>query len=91
MVHVVLTATRCGFRQYVCRLALGADEQHASPAGGHVADRFQRPMQQRHRLLKVDDVNVIPLAEDERTHLRVPAAGGMSEMNACFQELAHRE
>ena len=47
-------------------------------------------MQQRHGLLEIDDVDAVALAEDVRRHLRVPAAGGVAEMNASFQELAHR-
>ena len=43
----------------------------------------------RLRLLEVDDVNLVSFAENERSHLRVPEAGLMSEMDARFQHLSH--
>ena len=44
---------------------------------------------QRLRLLEIDDVDLVALAEDERGHLRVPEAGLMSEMDTRFQHLSH--
>ena len=41
------------------------------------------------RLLEVDDVDLVSFAEDERSHLRVPEAGLVSEMDARFQHLSH--
>src|SRR5205814_2950736 len=43
------------------------------------------------RLLKVDDVDPVPLHEDEALHLRVPAAGLMSEVDSGLEELLHRD
>ena len=58
-------------------------------AGDGLAHELQRPMQHRHGLLEIDDVDAVALAEDEGLHLRVPAPGGVAEVNASFQELAH--
>src|SRR5208282_4594128 len=62
-----------------------------SAARHGIADRLQRLMQHRHRLRQVDDVNVVAGAEDVLRHLRIPAVGLMTEMNASFQKLAHAE
>ena len=72
-------------------LALGADEQHATAGGRHLAHLDQRLMQQRHRLREIDDVDVGAGAEDVAFHLRVPAVGLVAEVGASFQELTHRE
>ena len=48
-------------------------------------------LQERHRLLQIEDVDAVAHTEDERRHLRVPAAGVMTEMHASFQKLAHGE
>ena len=60
-------------------------------AGDDVADRLQRAIEQRHRLLEVDDVDAVADAEQERRHLGIPAAGVVTKVHASFQQLAHRE
>ena len=74
-----------GVGDLVLRLALGADEQHATALGDGVGHGLQRLVEQRHRLGEVDDVDVVAGAEDEVPHLRIPAVGLMTEMNASFQ------
>ena len=91
MVDIVLAAALRGVGDKIAGLALGADEQDASALGGYIANRAQRRMQQRHCLPQVDNVNPVAHPENVRLHLGVPAAGLMSEMNAGFQQLAHRE
>ena len=49
-------------------LLLGADEQHAAAALGEVAHERVRLLDQRKRLLQVDDVDAGALAEDEPAH-----------------------
>src|SRR3546814_12213318 len=49
------------------------------------------PMQHRHGLLEIDDVNAVPDAEEVRRDLRVPAAGVVTEVDAGLEELAHGE
>src|SRR3546814_7444423 len=70
-------------------LALGADEQHAATAGGDVAHGLQGAVQHRHRLLQVDDVNVVAFPEQERLHFRIPAVSLVSEVHASFDQLTH--
>ena len=38
--------------------------------------------------MQVDDVDAVALGEDETLHLRVPATGLVSEVNAALEELA---
>jgi hypothetical protein len=89
-IDVILRAALGRVGDRVLRLALGADEQDPPALGDRIAHRLQRAMKQRHRLREVDDVNVIADAEDVIGHLRIPAVGLMAEVNASFQELAHR-
>ena len=49
---------------------------------GEVLDELQRILEQVRRLLQVEDVDAVALAEDELLHLRVPAAGLVAEMDA---------
>ena len=91
MVDVVLAAAFGGVGDIFGGSTLGADEQHASAGGGHVAHGAQRAIQQRHRLLQIDDVHLVAHAEQVRTHRRVPAAGVVAKMHAGFEELAQGE
>jgi len=73
----------------LARRALGAHEQHRAAVGDHALDEVRRLRVHRLRLLEVDDVNSVALTEDERSHLRVPEAGLVSEMDTRFQHLSH--
>ena len=41
------------------------------------------------RLLQIDDVDAVALAEDEPLHLRVPAPGLVTEVDTGLQQLLH--
>src|ERR1700682_421273 len=73
----------------LARGALGADEQHLAAVGNHSLDEVRSFCVHRLRLLEVDDVDPVSLAEDEGSHLRVPEAGLMSEMDSRLQHLSH--
>ena len=73
----------------VLRLLLGADEHDRAAVGDQVADEDVRRLDALERLLEVDDVDAVALAEDEALHLRVPAPGLVPEVHACFEHLAH--
>jgi hypothetical protein len=66
------------------------DEQHLAALRGHALDERRRLGIQGLRLFKVDDVDFVAFAEDERSHLGVPEAGLVSKMDARFQHLSHR-
>src|SRR5258706_468761 len=75
---------------YLARLALGSDEEESAFVGGELAHEFHRLQIHHHRLLEIDDVDLVAMTEDERRHLRVPVAGLVAEMHARFEHLAHR-
>ena len=90
-VDVILRRALGGIGDLLLRLALGADEQHATAAGHRVRDRLQRLVHQRHRLREVDDVDVVARAEDVGPHLGVPAVRLMTEVGAGLEEPTHGE
>ena len=79
------------FGDGILRLALGADKQHQLAFGYLVGDELGRFLEHLQRLLQVDDVNPVALAEDVFLHLRIPAFGLMPEVNASFEQLLHRD
>ena len=88
MVDVGLRQRLAASATYWAAAQCRTDEQHASAGGGHVAHGTQRAIQQRHRLLQIDDVHLVAHAEQVWTHRRVPAARVVAKMDAGFEELA---
>ena len=72
-IDVILRRPFGGIGDRVLRLPLGADEQHAAAPRDRIGNRLQGLMQQRHRLGKIDDMDIVAGAKDERRHFRVPA------------------
>src|SRR5690606_24532349 len=87
--HVRHAAALGFFLDRVARAALGADEQDDAALLGDARDEVHRVVEQRNRLLEVDDVDLAAGAEDVRGHLRVPVARLVAEVDAGFQHLAH--
>ena len=73
----------------VLGLLLRADEQDGAAVGDEVADERVGGLDPRQRLLQVDDVDAVALAEDEALHLRVPAPGLVPEVDTGLQQLLH--
>jgi hypothetical protein len=46
-------------------------------------------LDQRQRLLQIDDVDAAPLREDEAAHLGIPSARLVAEVNPGLQKLSH--
>ena len=88
-VDVILGRALGGVGDLLLRLALGADEQHATALGDRIGHDLQRLMEQRHRLGEVDDVDVVADAEDVLVHLRVPAMRLVAEMRAGLEQATH--
>ena len=86
IVHVA--ALRFGLDGFL-RLLLRADEQDRLALHGGVADERVRFVDLADGLLQVDDVDAVALGEDVLRHLRVPAAGLMTKVDASFEELLH--
>ena len=82
-------AARGFFLDDVLRLALGADEQHRAAGRHQVAHEVGGFFEELQRLLQVNDVDPVALAEDVRTHLRVPAPGLVTEVDASLEQLFH--
>ena len=70
-------------------LLLGADEQDALALHGDVAHEVVGFVDLADGLLQVDDVDAVALGEDVLSHLGVPAAGLVAEVNAGLQQLLH--
>src|SRR5688572_4672183 len=90
LVHEGHLATASFLLHSLARRALGADEQHFAAVRDHAAHEPGRFRVHGLRLLEVDDMDLVSFAENERSHLRVPEAGLVSEMDARFQHLSHR-
>ena len=91
VVHVRHSTARSEVLNRLPRLLLGADEQHGATIGHGAADKTVGGVDAFQRLLKIDDVDPVALTEDEPTHLRVPAAGLMAEVNSGGQQLFHSD
>ena len=89
MIDIILAAVACRLGDLVRGGTLGADKQNTATTRGDVAQRLEGGMKHRHGLLQVEDVDLVPLAEDVRLHPRVPATGAVSEMHASLKHLAH--
>ena len=90
VVHVEHAAAIGLFENGVLRLALGADEQDAFALGGEIGNECGSFLEELERLLQVNDVDPVALSEDVLLHLRIPALGLMTEVDASFQKLFHR-
>ena len=72
--------------------ALGGNLDRGIKIGDQLgADAFLGEHLEQQRVVhpRVDDVDLVPLAEDVRRHLRVPVTGLMTEMHASLKHLAH--
>src|SRR5207245_5592522 len=72
------------------RLPLGAHEQDALALRGEIGNECGSFLEELERLLQVNDIDPVALAEDVLLHLRIPALGLMTEVHASFQKLFHR-
>ena len=88
MVDIILSASFGILFDDVLSLSFSADKQNLTALSGNVARGGQSRIQHRIGFLQVDDVDVVFLSVDVRSHLRVPAACMVTEMNTCFNHLA---
>ena len=89
MVHVRLADPGRVRLDGVLALLLGTDEQHAAVALADVSKVLGGLVQQVGRLLQIDDVDAVALAEDKSAHLGVPSPRLMTEMHSGLEQLAH--
>jgi hypothetical protein len=64
-----------------------ADEQNRSALGDDVAGGGQGRGHDLDGLLEIDDMDAVPVAEQERFHLRVPLRHLVSEMGSGLKQL----
>ena len=58
--------------------------------GGEVGDELFGLAELLDGLVQIDDVDAVPLAEDEFLHLRIPPLRLVAEVNAGLQQILHR-
>ena len=75
------------FLHDLAELPLGADKQDFTAVGDGALQKVAGRGDLIHRLGEVDDRNTVLGAIDVILHLRVPAAGLMSEMTPGFQQI----
>src|SRR5579883_761170 len=90
-IDVILRRAFRGVGNRFLGLPLGADEKHAPALGDRVRNGLQGLMQQRNRLCKINDMDIVADAKNIGRHLRVPAVRLVPEMSPGFEETAHRE
>ena len=67
-------------------LLLGADEQNLTALGADVLEEGIGLVSLDDGLFEIEDVDAVALAEDERTHLGVPATGLVTEVAASLEQ-----
>src|SRR5262249_55204209 len=68
-------------------LLLGAHEEDALALEDDASEQLLRLLDLPESLLEIDDVDARALGEDETTHLRVPPAGLVTEVDAGFEQV----
>ena len=89
--HIMLTAGFGRFFDCFLRLLFRAHEEHLAAFAHRFAQKITGRFESGERFAEVDNVDAIARIEDERFHLRVPAFGLMSEMDACFQQFFYAD
>ena len=83
--HVRLSAATGFSLDRIPRLLLGANEEDLLAIGCHAAHEIEGEGEPADGLLKIDDVDTVPLRKDKRAHFRVPAAGLVAKVDARLQ------
>src|SRR5690606_576636 len=68
---------------------LGAYEQHVAATSSQLTHEFGCFFVLNNRFFQVDDVDVVTLTEDERSHLGVPVTGLVAKVHTSFQHFTH--
>jgi len=72
-------------------LALRAHEEHAAVLLRDALEELARVVQRLERLLEIDDLDAVPLDEDELLNLGIPAAGLVPEVESRFEQFLHSD
>src|SRR5579883_321440 len=79
------------FGDGLLRLPLGADEENRLALPDLLLHEAGGVLEELQRLLQLDDVDPVALAEDVRLHLGVPTLGLVPEVNPRFEQLLHAD
>ena len=90
-VDIELTASFRFFLDRVLRLLLRAYKKNRLARFRALAYERIRFLDERRRHLQVDNVNIVSRRKDVLLHLGVPFSRLVSEVDACFQKLFHRD
>ena len=89
MVHEELVAAQSSvFYRFACS-ALSTNEKDFTFTSSDLVQFSQSVVEHRYGFLKVDDVNFVTRAEDERLHFRVPVTGLVTKVNTSLEHVAH--
>ena len=83
-VDIELIAAGSFFLHGILSLLLGTYEENGFAFSCYITDESICFFYFLHGLLQIDDVDTVAFGENEPSHLRVPATGLMTKMNACF-------
>src|SRR5690606_32614159 len=83
-------AATSGFsRNEFASCTLGANKKDVAATRCNLTHEFGRLLVFDNGLLKVDDVNFVTAAKDERSHLGVPVTGLVAKVHTGFQHFTH--
>src|SRR5262249_24704441 len=88
-IHVEHPASIGFFVDRVLGMAFGPDEQQVLALRRESRHEFRGFFELLERLLQVDDVDAVALSKDESLHLRVPALGLMTKVDASLEQFLH--
>src|SRR5690606_20607273 len=88
-VHVGHAGARGFFSNDLAGSTLRADEHDVATASRQLAHELHGVLVHRQRLLEVDDVNLVAMAENVGGHLGVPEARLVTEVDTGFQHFTH--
>ena len=89
MVHEELVAAVSSFFYRFACSAFSTNDQNLAFTSRDLVQFSQSFVEHRYSFLKVDDVNFVTRAEDERLHFRVPVTGLVTKVNTSLEHVAH--
>ena len=81
--------TSCFFLDCGLNLLLGSNKQDFASLSNPVTNKKIRPLEHFNGLFKINNVNTLTLSKNIRSHLRVPLAFPVTEMNSSLQQFLH--
>ena len=91
LVHERHPAARRFLHDGILRLPLRSHEEDGAVPFRDAFEENARVVERLERLLQIDDVDPVPLDENELLHLGVPAAGLVPEVDSRFEQLLHAD